>query len=740
LKRRSCLYFLVFMLCFLPAYLHAQCLRQKRTYADYQGSLRTGLSALGIPVLDGVASGTIINANNAINGVPTDASTIAVAVGALGTASATQFLGFTTGSATPVARVFPANTPVTVKFGLPVEILSVLSGIEIGSFVNLHDVPANFPTLALSGNYAGQDAGRTVIYNSANIAGVLSGSGEVELTLTPAQAFSGIYIKVAGNVLSVALSAKVYHAYIMEQSVPMGCDDVIDVLSGVEPSVVGGVANLTAGVSNPFSAIDNNIETYATLNLGLSVLNKVYISPIYSNPSQPGDQVSVILSNPGGLLSLNLLTGFVIQPYFQGVKAGPAFNSSSTFLTLSLLAAGSDKYVLSFPVNTPYDRIEIAAGGLLGALGTIQVHEVIRKPAKPASINLVGDKYEQTICQGSSATFTIDHLQSCTEYKWYNAETSGNLVGSGASFTTLNTLAAGTYNYYVKAIKTYCATEISDPLKVTLVVNPSPPLSIPAKTICAGSTALLEISDSDVTKYDYVWYDAPTGGNIVVDKQATFTTPTLTANRDYYVVATDKVTGCSTGATRIVAKVMVKQFAAVPAISGNSTMCASTTQTLANSYPGGTWSSSDETIATVDATGKVMALTSGNVVISYTVADDATYCGKKVDFNLTVNPQPNLTLEPDPGICEGLTSTTITYSNAVYGPITYSISWTDNLLPAVSNQTLAPNEITITIPSTTPFAVYQGVLTIKNANDCTRAIPFNFRVKLVPHKPTVSIN
>lgn len=729
----------MFVLFSLPAYLHAQCLRQKRTYADYQGSLRTGLSVAGIPVLDGIASGTITDANNAVNGLPADAATIAVGVGAAGTASAIQFLGFTGGGSTPLARTFPANTPVTVKFGLPVEILSVLSGIEIGSFVNLHDVAANFPTLALSGNYAGQDATRSAIYTSANIAGVLSGSGEVELTLTPAQAFSGIYIKVSGNLLSVGLSAKVYHAYIMEQTVAMGCDEVIDVLSGVQPSVVGGVANLTASVSSPFSAIDNNIDTYASLNLGASLLNKVYISPIYSNPSQPGDQVSIVLSNPGGLLNLNLLTGFVVQPYFQGVKAGPAFNSSSTFLTLTLLAPGSDKYLLSFPVNTAYDRIEIAAGGLLGALGTIRVHEIIRKPAKPTSVNLVGDKYEQAVCKGATATFTIDNLQSCTEYKWYDAETGGNLVATGASFTTSGALAAGTYDYYVKANRTYCLTEISDPLKVTLVVNPTPPLAIPAITICAGSTATLTVSNADVSKYDYVWYDAATGGNIVADKQAIFTTAALTESKDYYVVATDKVTGCSTGTMRIVAQVLVKQFASVTAITGNSAMCVSATQSLTNNYPGGTWSSSDGTVATVDATGKVTALSSGNVIISYAVADDATYCGKAVNFSLTVNPLPNITLGTHPGICEGISSIVIPYTHPLLNPSTYSISWTGGTLPSVSNQTLMPDEITINVPANTPPAVYTGVLTIQNAQGCERTIPLSIRVKLLPHKPTVSI-
>ncbi|NII81413.1 MULTISPECIES: Ig-like domain-containing protein [unclassified Pedobacter] len=725
----------------MPTYLRAQvvaqCENTKRTYADFQGSIQYGFKVLGGSLI----MGTISDAGNAVNGQVKDASTLGVGLGLAGLASSTQFLQFSAAGGSP--RSIPANIPVTIKISLPTEVLSVLSGVEIGTFTGLHTVAADWPLLGLlgPGHDAGYEATTVPIYNSTNIAGVISGSGEVEITLTPNQIYNGIYVKLAGNLLSVALSTKLFHAYIMETTTDkIDCDEVIDVLSGVQPTVIGGVLNATGKVTDPFNSIDSDKNSYALMDVGISVLNKIYLTAIFNKPSQPKDSVSIIIGKPGGgLLNLSLLTGFIIQPYLNGVKAGDAFDNTGTFLNLQLFPGSTDKYVLTFPITEVYDRLEITTGGLAGVLGSLQVYDIKRKLAKPRTLIDPVAEDARAICQGETTTFSVNNPQACTEYKWYDAETGGNLLYTGENYTPPSSLLAGDYSYYVQGSRTYCVTVVSERLRVKLKVHPLPPLDVSGTTICSGATAALSVNNSDIAQYTYNWYTTA-NGITPVNTGATYTTPTLNANTTYYVEAINILTGCKNAGGRKAVLVNVKPLAVVNPIIGVNTICAGTTTTLTNDNPLGVWSSSDAAIATIDATGKVTAVAAGNTVISYTVADDATYCGKKVDFSLTVNQQPDLTLGPDAGICEGLTTTRITYTNPVFNPITYSISWAGNLLPAVLNQALPANEITITIPSTTPVAVYQGVLTIKNANGCERNIPFNFRVKLVPHKPTVSIN
>lgn len=723
------------MFYFIPAYLYAQCENTARTYANFQGSYLDGLGILGANLY-----GNIADAPNAINGQVKDASILSVPIGLVGlTGSATQFLEFTTDGTNLGKRTIAANTPVTVKLALPKELLGLLSSFEIGSFTDLHTVAGSKPLIGY-GYDPGYDATRNPIYTSANIAGVIGGGGEVEITVTPTQDFNGIYIKISGAVLSTALSIKVFHAYIMELSTgSINCDEAIDVLSGVKPTPLGGIANLTGTVTNPFNAIDADPNSFALIDVGASVLNQVYLTTVFNKPSQPADSVTIVLENPGGaLLDLNLLTGFTIQPYLNGAKAGPAFDNTGTFLNLKLLPGSSSKYTLTFLVTDVYDRLEITMGGLTGAFSRLRIYDIKRKLAKPRTLVDPSTMDEKTICQGGTASFSVQNAQACTEYRWYDAETGGNLLYTGLSYTPPSTLAAGEYNYYVQASRTYCVTAVSERLRVKLKVNPLPALAISGATICSGASTVLNVSNPDAG-FTYNWYTSSSGGT-AFNVGPTYTTPALTATTTYYVEAVNTLTGCKNAGGAQAVEVKVKQYAPVPAIVGDATMCGGTNVAFTNAYPNGTWSSSDAGIATVNAAGLVTAIAAGNTVISYNVAEDPTYCGKKVDFNLKVNPQPNLTLMPDPGICEGLSTTRLTYINPVFDPITYSISWVGNLLPGVSNQVLPANEITINIPTTTPVAVYQGNLTIKNANGCERTISFNFKVKLMPHKPTVSIN
>lgn len=635
----------------MPAYLHAQtavqCENTKRTYADFQGAYLEGVGVNVFGVDVPLIVGQITNAGNAVNGQVKDASTLKVGVSALGLVASTQFLQFTQ-NGTP--RLLPANTPVTIKISLPQEVLGLLGGLEIGSFTGLHPVSESWP---LIGHSAGYDGSKTKIYDGTALVSALSGDGEVEITIKPGQQFNGVYVKVSST-LGVGMSANVFHAYIMEPTLEINCDEAIDVLSGVKPTIIGGVANFLGSVTNPFYAIDADTGTPAVMDAGLNVFSKVYLTTIFQKPSQKGDSVTIVFKNPGGtLLNLGLLNGFVIQPYLGNDKAGPAFEESNNFLNLSLFPGPGGTQIMTFPVSEQYDRLEIIMGGAADLLGKLNIYDIKRKLAKPRVLIDPVTTDKRTICEGEQTTFSVDNPQDCTTYKWYNVETNGTALATGLTYSPPTNLAAGEYNYYVEASRTYCITAVSERLKVTLKVKP---------------------------------------------------------------------------------------YAPVSAIAGISTMCAGTSSTFTNAFAGGVWSTNDVTIATIDATGNVTAVAAGNVTISYTFADNVTYCGKKVDFNLTVNPQPNLTLELNPGICEGLITAKIAYSNPVSDPISYSIVWVSGPISNVSNQALLANEITINVPLNTPVAVYQGVLTVKNANGCERAIPFNFRVKLVPHKPTVSIN
>ena len=76
--------------------------------------------------------------------------------------------------------------------------------------------------------------------------------------------------------------------------------------------------------------------------------------------------------------------------------------------------------------------------------------------------------------------------------------------------------------------------------------------------------------------------------------------------------------GCDSSATLVLS---VTPSPVVDAIVGTDTICATTTTTLTETTVGGTWASSDNSVATVDATGVVTAIADGKTNITYTVTN-----------------------------------------------------------------------------------------------------------------------
>ncbi|MDR3705972.1 MAG: Ig-like domain-containing protein [Paludibacteraceae bacterium] len=97
-----------------------------------------------------------------------------------------------------------------------------------------------------------------------------------------------------------------------------------------------------------------------------------------------------------------------------------------------------------------------------------------------------------------------------------------------------------------------------------------------------------------------------------------------------------------------------------PIITGTSSVAVGSTTTLSSSLSGGTWSSANTTIATVNASGVVTAIAAGTVDISYTVGACIGY------KTVTINPLPTALVLTGSTICSGAT-TTITSSTSVSG-------------------------------------------------------------------------
>ncbi len=124
-------------------------------------------------------------------------------------------------------------------------------------------------------------------------------------------------------------------------------------------------------------------------------------------------------------------------------------------------------------------------------------------------------------------------------------------------------------------------------------------------TVCTGATTALS--------------DATTGGTWSSSTPAVGT-----------ISASGVVTGITTGTTTIsytapsgtaTAVVTVNTTPTPAAITGSSAVCVGFTSTLSDATPGGTWSSSSASVATVSTSGVVSGVSAGTANITYTVTN-----------------------------------------------------------------------------------------------------------------------
>jgi gliding motility-associated-like protein len=230
-----------------------------------------------------------------------------------------------------------------------------------------------------------------------------------------------------------------------------------------------------------------------------------------------------------------------------------------------------------------------------------------------------------TVCANASATLTATDPGGT--YQWYDAPSAGNFLATGATYVT-PPITQSTL-YYVQTTIGGC-TSPRTAVGVSLVARPT----VTGAIICSGDVATLIATGGT----SYIWYDAPSGGN-VLSKNSMYTTPALTSTTTYYVSSLS-ADGCES--TRAPATVFVTAKPQAPT-AAPVTICSGSTANL-HATGGGTifnWYSAPSggapLISSPDYT--TPPLTTNN---TYYVSDATNGCeSARVPVNVTVTPLPS---------------------------------------------------------------------------------------------------
>ncbi|MES2703172.1 MAG: Ig-like domain-containing protein [Bacteroidota bacterium] len=232
-------------------------------------------------------------------------------------------------------------------------------------------------------------------------------------------------------------------------------------------------------------------------------------------------------------------------------------------------------------------------------IGSCAATAVVTVNAQPAAISGATG-----ICLGSTGTLT-------------NAVSGGTWASSNASVATIaastgvvTAVTAGT------ATVTYTATPGCIGTK-QITVNALPSISGGTSPICDDQTTTLSTTISGGT-----WSSSNTAIATVSSAGAVTGTGAGTATITYQLAG-----GCTATAA-------VTINATPSNISGSSSICAGAAITLTNTLSGGTWVSADTTKATINATGVLVGIAAGNIVVSYTT-EEGCFKTKAISVNAT---------------------------------------------------------------------------------------------------------
>ncbi len=276
-----------------------------------------------------------------------------------------------------------------------------------------------------------------------------------------------------------------------------------------------------------------------------------------------------------------------------------------------------------------------------GTCGAGSVTKTITVSGLPYMASIVG---AGSVCAGASTTFT-------------DSTSGGTWSSSNSSIATVNAATGSVTGVSAgSATITYTFTSSCGSVTTTKVITVNAGATTPA--IITGSTSICTGSSSTLA-------DATTGG-----------TWSSTSIGVATINASGVVTGVSPGTALIsytvtnscgsaarTTTVVVTSGSTAGTISGASTVCVGATTTFTNTTTGGTWSSSNTSIATINSSGVITGVTAGTATITYTVTSG---CGSATTTRpITVSPAASAgTISGAATVCTG---TTITLTSSVSG-------------------------------------------------------------------------
>jgi hypothetical protein len=447
------------------------------------------------------------------------------------------------------------------------------------------------------------------------------------------------------------------------------------------------------------------------------------ISPVFSwyNVPTGGSPISGSATLNTG--SLTATTTFYVQVSSQGCTSArsgfpvtvnpiPATINYSTIdncngsvtITANNLAGGNS---ILWSTGATINPITVAAAGTYSATQknsfgcsslSAPINVTIKVP--PTVFNVTGGG---SYCTNDFSNVSVN-LSGSDLGAMYQLRRNGSMVssvpGTGSPISFMNVMfGSGTYD--ILAFRNGCPKPMSGSVQIT--AN-TPPLVAPItgpNSVCLGGTIQL----SDITPGG-TWH---TNNPVLLAVNSTGLVTGLAVGTDTIGYKVTDANGCANGVPYIVT--VTPTPVVTVAADGPTALCPGGTVALAitSGATDGVWSSSDLSVASVDASGNVFAAGSGTATITYTVLN-ASGCSGIATVQITVFTAPAAPVITVTDNCDY----TFNFSTPVIAGISYSWSYIGN--------DYYSEQVTSTAASfngANPGSGTAVYLTVTDANDCS---------------------
>jgi uncharacterized protein YjdB len=347
----------------------------------------------------------------------------------------------------------------------------------------------------------------------------------------------------------------------------------------------------------------------------------------------------------------NVCTGTSTAPYTTTGTAGGTWSSSNPGFAIIDPATGVLSALAAGGVNVIYTVTTVGCTATASTPVTI-VQTPVLSPTTGTN----------NVCVGGQVTLTNPAVNGSGT--WSStvpgvATVLPTLPAGGLSNGIVTGVSAGTANINFTVTNGGCSSTVPFPFTVNALPVVGPVLG--GTPLCSGATTTL----SNATPGG-IWTSSNTAAATVNPTTGVVTGVATGAAVVTYTVTNG--TGC-TGSSNTT--INVTSTPAPGPITGTPNVCVGTTTALANNLAGGTWSSNNTFVATVNAiTGVVTGIAPGTASIAYTVSNNG--CTGVQSQTVTVNASPVLTPIADFTLCKNATATLT--------PSVAGGSWTSNIV------------------------------------------------------------